>query len=167
LSSIYFPTVQVDDVPNKNSLERHLRSWLSTLKLNSKSTYDYYVGKAIDGTFGDLPALRFLVIVPSEYIRDTQSEWDQFQLIVTYNDNPNDTSPKPDEKGWLTAKNYLHRSKGVLSPNAPSADWEFFKLDDTDTSNARLEQIAKSLRRVAEIESLVRKNANRKYDQIR
>jgi hypothetical protein len=121
-----------------------LRSWIETLKSEAGSKYDFYVGKGVEGVFGGKEAVRFTVIVPSEYIRDSQSDWDRFEVILTYNEAP-ETS-----KIWLTTKNYMHRSKGLISTTSPLPDWEYSGADNTDASNARLEQIAIVLKSVAE-----------------
>jgi hypothetical protein len=132
---------------NRFTAGSSLQSWIETLKLRSKSNFGYYLGSGLEGGFGDIQAVRFLVILPSEYLRDSADEWDMFQVILTYQD-PNN----PKAAIWLTTKNYMHRSKGGFAPLAPSPDWEY-SGENLDASNARLELIASVLKEVAEANS--------------
>jgi hypothetical protein len=125
-----------------------LTSWIENLKLRSKSKFNYYVGSGLEGGFGADKGVRFTVILPSEYIRDSTDEWDMFQLILTYQ-NPNN----PKAAIWLTTKNYMHRLKGGFPPQSPSPDWEYSAAENLDASNARLEVIASVLKQIAEANS--------------
>lgn len=102
-----------------------------------------YMGTSQVDAFGPFPATRILVIVPSETFRDTSSEWDEFELLI---------STGSAEGGqalgggiWLSTENYRRRNRALFSFDVPSPDWEY-SAPDLDTSSSRLDRIAKKLR---------------------
>jgi hypothetical protein len=116
-----------------------LNRWLSTLKANAGSKSEFFIGKESLETNSSLSAWRMLVIVPSEYVRDSSSDWDMFEIVM-YTD--------PD--GLVSVENYQRRGRGVsFASAAPSPDREYDRPDNA-LSNARLRNVRNALLQVAE-----------------
>jgi hypothetical protein len=115
-----------------------LSQWLSMLKVNTGSKSDYFIGKESKETNFSLSGWRMLVIVPSEYVRDSSSDWDLFEVVMFTN---------PD--GLVSVENYQRRSRGLLAGTTPSPDWEYDRPDN-GTSNSRLRNVRNALLKVTE-----------------
>jgi hypothetical protein len=124
----------------------------------SKSNYKYFVGNARDDTFADLSGFRVLCIIPSEYYRDTSSDWDEFEVLVGY------TAPLANStiSLWISTENYRRRAKGILGTVTPSPDWEFSSLDDNALTDARLQDISNALKHAAGVSLMISNPAQTK-----
>jgi hypothetical protein len=112
--------------------------WLSILKANAGSKSDYFIGKENKETNSSLTGWRMLIIVPSEYVRVSSSDWDMFEIVMF-----------TDPDGLVSVENYQRRSRGVLASAAPSPDWEYDRPDNA-ISNARLRNVRNALLKVTE-----------------
>src|SRR5262245_5737817 len=63
----------------KSGAREKLVQWLEMLKTQAKSTSDYFIGRETKETASSLTGWRMLVIVPSEYVRDSSLDWDLFE----------------------------------------------------------------------------------------
>jgi len=115
-----------------------LDQWLLALKAETKSKSDYYVGKEIKETASSLSGWRMLVIVPSEFVRDSSLDWDLFEVVLF-----------TDPDGLVSVENYQRRSKGLLTGAMPSPDREYSRPDN-ETSRMRLRNIRDALLKVTE-----------------
>ncbi|MET4043597.1 hypothetical protein ABIC08_008317 [Bradyrhizobium sp. RT9b] len=135
---------------NEMYLSGYIRSWVHWLDLADhgyKSEFDSYVGLMKYTKFGETDGLRALVIIPSELVRDSTADWDSFELVVGH---PTPMSKADRGPLWISTENYKRRSRSLFGPKEPSPDWEFTAVSDNDVANARLQQIADSLKKVAE-----------------
>lgn len=120
-----------------------ISTWLNTIRATSKSKYNYFLGTIRDDTFGGMPAFRVLCITPSEYFRDTSSDWDQFEIITS-------PSTNSDAKTlWISVDNYKRRGRGLDIESTPSPDWQFSSLADDALTNSHSIDIANALKRAA------------------
>lgn len=116
-----------------------------------RSVYDYFIGKPRKETFGSFDAVRVLVVIPSEYARDSASDWDSFEMLIGAMAPLSATSSDEGAKNiWISTENYRYRQKQLLSGLKPSPDWEYAAPTDNDISNARLRNIAERLKFMAD-----------------
>jgi hypothetical protein len=135
---------------NELDLSSHIRSWVAWLDLKDhgyKTEFSSYVGETRYTRFGETDGLRALVIIPSELVRDSSADWDSFELVVGH---PTPMSKADRGPLWISTENYKRRSRSLFGPKEPSPDSEFTAVSENDVANARLEQIADSIKKVAE-----------------
>ncbi len=126
--------------------------WVATKHEAVGTLAGFVTGQVQNDVFGDRPAIRVTIIVPSEMFRDTAQEWDKFQVVATwmYQLGTSTTSIRTARNIYLSVENYSRRNRGLINPNGtPSLDWDFVSIDDLTVTNAVLKQIGDKLVEVA------------------
>jgi hypothetical protein len=127
-----------------------VQEWFNGFRLSSKSEYYYFIGRFKEEKYLSFDALRALIIYPSEYIRDSASDWDSFELVVG---RMTPLTAPPSGPIWISTENYKRRAKALVGGNVPSPDWEYNSLADSDVTNARLRDIVVAIERATKSHS--------------
>lgn len=125
-----------------------VKRWMGAKHEAVGTTAGFVTGQVQNDVFGDSPAIRITVIMPSEVFRDTASEWDRFQVLATFMEQPTAGTISVRQAGniFLSVENYSRRNRGMIAPNGiPNLDWDFTPIDDLTATNAVLKQIADQL----------------------
>jgi hypothetical protein len=129
--------------------EEALKAWIKASWNKAKTPAGTFVGKFDPDVLLDRPAIRGLVIAPSEVFRDSRVEWDRFEVVLAF--DPGQGTGMGTV--WLSIENYFVANRGLIPwfrDGQPSPDWKsFVGLLDTDQSNGRMKEIAGRLKEAA------------------
>src|SRR5215510_7550442 len=64
------------NLQNEVILGDKVTQWLAELRRRSKSNYQFFIGKIREDNSPSINGRRMLLIMPSEYVRDSASDWD-------------------------------------------------------------------------------------------